>query len=214
MLGPKLYWNQQKRSSRWSSQVYPKHNHWKKFRIPYTDFKMKINEYILQQRWQRWNSNKQNKLLEIKHTLGGWKQSYRKNRKEEVILSRLYIGHTRTTHSFLLKTKQQLTCHACQTEYTVKHILIECTSLTHIRETIYSVNDMKVLGFYTLGIKRNQYTVAQDMTRKKEQDNNLVEKKGLYLDKEIKKRRIIVKRGVFCRLNYSICLGNSSFSSM
>ena len=29
-----------------------------------------------------------------------------------------------------------------------------------------------------------------------------------------KKRRIIAKRGVFCRLNYSICLGNCSFSSI
>ena len=50
--------------------------------------------------------------------------------------------------------------------------------------------------------------------RDKEQDNNLVEKKkGLYLVNEMKKR-IIVKRGVFCRLNYSSCLGNSSFSFM
>ena len=34
-------------------------------------------------------------------------------------------------------------------------------------------------------------------------------------DKEKKKKRkITTKRGVFCRLNYSICLGNSSFSFM
>ena len=58
---------------------------------------MKINEYILQQRQQCWNSNKYNKLLEIKATLGEWKQGYRKKkRKEEVILSRLHIGHTRS----------------------------------------------------------------------------------------------------------------------
>ena len=40
---------------------------------------MKINQYILQQRQQRWNSNKHNKLLEIKPTLGEWKLGYRKN---------------------------------------------------------------------------------------------------------------------------------------
>ena len=50
----------------------------KKFKIPYTDFKMKINKYILQQRQQCWNSNKHNKLLEIKSTLGEWEESYRK----------------------------------------------------------------------------------------------------------------------------------------
>ena len=108
----------------------------KMFKIPYTDFKMKINEFILQQRQQLWNSNKYNKLLEIKPTLGEWKQGYRKNWKEGVILSRLCIGHTRTTHSYLLEAKQQLMCHACQTKYTVKHILIECTDLAHIRETL------------------------------------------------------------------------------
>ena len=65
-----------------------------------------------------------------------------KNRKEEVILSRLHIGHTRTTNSYLLEVKQQPTYHACQTKYTVKYILIECTNLAHIRETFYSANDL------------------------------------------------------------------------
>ena len=72
----------------------------KKFKIPYTEFKMKINKYILQQRQQCWNSNKHNKLLESKSTLGEWKQGCRKNRKVEVILSRLCIGHTSITHSW------------------------------------------------------------------------------------------------------------------
>ena len=59
----------------------------KKFKIPYIDFKMKIDKYLLQQRPQHQNSNKHNKQLEIKPTMGEWKQSCRKNQKEEVILS-------------------------------------------------------------------------------------------------------------------------------
>ena len=73
---------------------------------------MKINEYIQQQRHQRWNSNKPNKLLEIKPTLEKWKQGYRKKRKE-VILFRLHISHTRTTRSYLLEAMQQPMCHSC-----------------------------------------------------------------------------------------------------
>ena len=42
----------------------------KKFKIPHTDLKMKINKNILQQRQQRWNNNENNKLLEIKPKLG------------------------------------------------------------------------------------------------------------------------------------------------
>ena len=118
----------------------------KKFKIPHTDFKMKINKYILQQRQQRWNNKENNKLLEIKPTLGEWKQSFRKNRKEEITLSRLRIGHTRITHSYLLKGKQQQPmCYAYQTKYTVKHILIEYTNLAHIRNPFFSANNMKDL---------------------------------------------------------------------
>ena len=58
----------------------------KKFKILYTDFKMKINKYILHQRQQRWNNNENNKLLEIKPTVGEWKQSLNKKQKEEITL--------------------------------------------------------------------------------------------------------------------------------
>ena len=44
------------------------------------------------------------------------------------------------------------------------------------------------------------------MTREKEQDNNLVEKKGFYLLKEIKKRRRIAKRGVSADLTIAFVL--------
>ena len=101
--------------------------------------------YILQQRQPNWNNNENNKLLEIKPMLGEWKQSFKKNQKEKVTLSRLRIGHTRITHSYLLEGKQQPMCYACQTKYTVKHILIECTDLAHIRKTFDSANNMKEL---------------------------------------------------------------------
>ena len=35
--------------------------------------------------------------------------------------------------------------YACQTKYTMKHILIECTDLAHRRKTFYSTNNMKEL---------------------------------------------------------------------
>ena len=69
----------------------------------------------------------------------------KKKRKEEVTLSRLRIGHTRITHSYLPEGKQQPICYACQTKCIVKHILIECTDLTHIRKTFYTANNMKEL---------------------------------------------------------------------
>ena len=86
---------------------------------------MKMNKYILHQRQQRWYNNENNKLLEIRPTLGEWKQSFKKKWKQEVTLFGLRIAHTRITHSYLLKGKQQPMCYVCQTKYTMKHILIE-----------------------------------------------------------------------------------------
>ena len=65
----------------------------KKFKIPYTDFKMKINKYILKQRQQRWNNNENNKLLEIKPTLGEWKQSFKKMKRGGYIVQTLDRSH-------------------------------------------------------------------------------------------------------------------------
>ena len=55
-------------------------------------------------------------------------------------------------NTYLLEAKQQPMCHAYQTNYTVKHILIECTDQAYIRETFYSANDMEEL-FQNIEIK-------------------------------------------------------------
>ena len=61
------------------------------FKITYTNLKIKINKYILQQRQHHWSNNNYNKPLEIKPILGEWKQGFRKNWKEEVVFSSLRI---------------------------------------------------------------------------------------------------------------------------
>ena len=54
-------------------------------------------------------------------------------RKEETILSRLGIGHTRLTYDFILKEESPPKC-PCRNHYTNRHILIECTNLSCIRK--------------------------------------------------------------------------------
>ena len=82
--------------------------------------------------------------LEIRPIFGKWKQNFRKSQKK-VVSSRLHIGHTRITHFYLRKEEQQSMCHACQTAYTIKHVLIECIDLASTRETFYNANCMKEL---------------------------------------------------------------------
>ena len=91
--------------------------------IPYTDLKPQINKLFFAKWQQRWNNNINNKFFQITPTLG---PAFRKSRKEQVIISRLRISHTKLTHSFVLKQEQPSQCSTCQTPYTIKDVLVEC----------------------------------------------------------------------------------------
>ena len=70
---------------------------------------------------------------------------FRKSIEEQVIISRLHIGHTRLTHSFILKQEQQPQCATCQIPCTVKHFLIECGAFALTRKNFFNANNMKDL---------------------------------------------------------------------
>ena len=110
-----------------------------KSRIAYTDLKPTINKFLHTKWQQQWSNNTHNKLFQIQPTLGEWRPASRKSRREQVI-SRLRIGHTRFTHSFILKQEPQPQCFTCQTTCTVKHILIECRTLAVIRKRFFKEN--------------------------------------------------------------------------
>ena len=77
----------------------------------------------------------------IQPTLGEWRPVSRKSRREQVVISRLRIGHTRLTHSFILKQEPQPQCLTYQTTCTVKHILIEYRAFAVIRKRFFKVNN-------------------------------------------------------------------------
>ena len=66
--------------------------------VPYTDFKYLIRQYIFSTRQDDWNGAVMNKLHSVKPVLGEWQSSYRRCRKDEVVLCRARIGHTHLTH--------------------------------------------------------------------------------------------------------------------
>ena len=78
----------------------------------------------------------------IRPNLGEWSPASRKSRREQVVISRLRIGHTTLTHSFILKQEPQQQCLTRQTTCTVKHILIECRTFAVIRKRFFKVNNL------------------------------------------------------------------------
>ncbi|GFN99828.1 ribonuclease hi [Plakobranchus ocellatus] len=47
-------------------------------------------------------------------------------RKLEMVMCRLRVGHTWLTQSYLFKNEEQPFRYACDSLYTVRHVLIEC----------------------------------------------------------------------------------------
>ena len=101
--------------------------------VSFTDLKCYINSFISTKWPERLSSCPDNKHFKIKPTLGVWPSGFRNSRKEEVVLSRLRIGHTYFTHSYILRQEDPPECTACQEIYSVRHVLIDCIDLGLIR---------------------------------------------------------------------------------
>ena len=68
-----------------------------------------------------------------------------RNVRQEVLLPRLRIGHTRITHLYLLKREEQPYCFGCEVPFTVRHILLECGDFSQIRIKYFHVDTIKQL---------------------------------------------------------------------
>ena len=96
------------------------------FEIPFNSFKPLINKYILSE-WQKsWDTATFNKLHAIKPVVGNNSSAIQNVRREDIVITRLRIGHTRFTHSYILNREEQPFCIACNQHITVKHILTDC----------------------------------------------------------------------------------------
>lgn len=95
--------------------------------LPHRDYFM----YIKQQAAHYWSSlwmmtEETNKLRCIKDTVTPWPSSSQHNRRREIVLTRLRIGHTRLTHGFLMERGTPPECPLCHEQITVRHLLADC----------------------------------------------------------------------------------------
>ena len=68
-------------------------------------------------------------------------------RKDEVVIHRIRIGHTRLTHRHLMEDRPVPRCFYCNSDdiLSVKHLLIECLHFANIRSRYYHARDMRDL---------------------------------------------------------------------
>lgn len=96
--------------------------------IPFRDYYCLIRK-SLRIKWQeQWDQVTFNKLRTVKDNVKLWPSSSVPNRKYEVILTRLRIGHTLLTHGHLMEGRPRSFCDDCLVPLTIEHILVECPS--------------------------------------------------------------------------------------
>ena len=113
-------------------------------KIPFTDKKQQINEFIMSECQTKWQQCFNNKLLTIKPNFNDKYHFYCK-RKDQVILTRCRIGHSKFSHVHLLNNERAPQCINCNEPLTVKHILLNCTNFDRIRSNHFNVDNLQKL---------------------------------------------------------------------
>ena len=100
------------------------------------NYKTKIKYYI--RKWQTiWDMSPNNKLNEHQPTIKLEIAEPLPNQRQDIILSRIRIGHACLMHAYLLKEETVPWCTCCNQPLTVSHILIGCKKYENIREKSY-----------------------------------------------------------------------------
>ena len=80
------------------------------------------------------------KLHATKPLIGEQPSAYRSVRRDEVVLSRLRLGHSYLTHSYLLKGESPPDCVTCDCRLTTSHILVDCIEYDFFRLILFENN--------------------------------------------------------------------------
>ena len=91
-------------------------------KISYTDKKQQINEFIKSECQTKWQQCFNNKLFAIKPNFND-KYNFHCNQKDQIILTRCRIGHSRFSHMHLLNNERASQCINCNELLNIKHVL-------------------------------------------------------------------------------------------
>ena len=112
--------------------------------IPPSDFKAHV-KFLFNRLWStRWsNMPTTNKLraTSLNSSVRLW--STFANRRDQVVWTRLRIGHTALTHNYLLSKDPLPECSVCNSRLSVHHILLECRKFANLRYEIGLPNNIQ-----------------------------------------------------------------------
>ena len=101
---------------------------------PHNDSRQSIREHVLS-KWQgQWDLA--NNDLHQAHPTLPYRFTARLPRREERVMARVHIGHTRLTHSYRLDRVGRPQCRTCQVDLTIQHLLLDCREFDFQRTSL------------------------------------------------------------------------------
>ena len=114
--------------------------------VHYADLKPLVNSHIQQEVQIKWDVSIHGRdLYLLKSTLGPPKRFWHLTRAEEVVITRLRIGHTKATKSYILSRGPPTACQHRGQTLAIEHILLECTVLQPSRDEYYITDSLRTL---------------------------------------------------------------------
>ena len=114
--------------------------------IHYADLKPQVNAYVQQLIQVKWDVEVHGTdLYLIKPNLAQPIKYKHLTRAEEVVMTRLRIGHTKATKGHIVSGGPPSVCHHCGSTLTREHMLLECDTLQDTRQEYYDVDSLMTL---------------------------------------------------------------------
>ena len=105
-----------------------------------------VNSYIQQLGQSKWDVAVHGRdIYLLKPTLGLPKKFQHLTRAEEVVITRLRIGHTKATKAHILSRGHPTTCHHYDQTLTIDHMLLECAVLRESRDEYYTADSLNTV---------------------------------------------------------------------
>ena len=101
--------------------------------ISYTDAYQYISQYVGDLCQSVWDTAVNNKLYATKPLIGEQPSAYISVHRDKFVLSRLKLGHSYLTHSYLLQGEPPPECVTCNCLLTISHILVDCIEYDFFR---------------------------------------------------------------------------------
>jgi ribonuclease HI len=114
--------------------------------LEYQDFRKSISAYELVCRNRRWNAVEENKMKEHKYSVANGRGYLTGRRAEDVLISRVRIGHSRLTHGYLMVPageRVEPVCQQCGRGLTMRHVLVECDGYEAHRRNLNMGRDLR-----------------------------------------------------------------------